>query len=64
LYKNKSRKFTIGQILLDYEIKKYMMDEACRTFGCNVKYFINFSKPNVRTNHVRDVGVDGGTLLP
>ena len=56
--------FTIGHILLGHETKKDVMGEACRTRGCNVKYFINYSKQNKRTNHVRDVSVDGVLLLP
>jgi len=40
------------------------MGEACRTRGCNVNYFINFSTQNTRTNHVIDAAVDGGKLLP
>jgi hypothetical protein len=54
--------FTIGQILLGHDIEKHVMGEACRTCGCNVKYFINFSKQNTRTNYVTTVGVDGGML--
>jgi hypothetical protein len=52
--------FTTGQILLGHEVKRDVMGEACRTCGCNVKYFIHYSKQNTRTNRVRDVGM----LLP
>jgi len=66
LYKEKFRNFYYRPniTIIGHEIKKGVMGEACRTYRCKVKYFINFSKQNTRTNHVRDVGIDGGLLLP